>query len=116
MNNTKLNFILILLLFICTSCTRIYLGKKDYPDFNPELQSDQLGEEVLPYEDGLRTTGQDKEYEWWCFDAKLDDGSIAVVYFWKIKAIKDIYYIGVNYAKPHGNGYKKMKFFPALFY
>lgn len=111
MNNTKLNFILILLLFICTSCTRIYLGNKDYPDFNPELQSDQLGEEVLPYEDGLRTTGQDKEYEWWYFDAKLDDGSIAVVYFWKIKAIKDIYYIGVNYNKPDGTEYKKIKFF-----
>ena len=111
MNNTKLNFTLILLLFICTSCTRIYLGKKDYPDFNPELQADQLGEEVLLYEDGLRTTGQNKEYEWWYFDAKLDDGSIAVVYFWKIKAIKDIYYIGVNYNKPDGTAvsYKHLR-------
>ena len=48
---------------------------------------------------------------WWYFDAKLDDGSIAVVYFWKINAIKDFYYIGVNYNKPDGTEYKKIKFF-----
>ena len=111
MNSTKLNFILFILIFFLISCSRMYLGKKDYPDFNPELQSNQLGATVLPYEDGLRTTGKSKEYEWWYFDAKLDDGSIAVVYFWKINAIKDIYYIGVNYNKPDGTEYKKIKFF-----
>ena len=111
MNKNKLNLNLFILIFFLSSCSRIYLGKKDYPDFNPELQANQLGEIVLPYEDGLRTTGQPKEYEWWYFDTKLDDGSIAVVYFWKINAIKDIYYIGVNYNKPDGTEYKKIKFF-----
>ena len=100
--------LLVILIFFLSSCSRIYLGKKDYPDFNPELQANQLGEIVLPYEDGLRTTGQPKEYEWWYFDTKLDDGSIAVVYFWKINAVKDIYYIGVNYNKPDGTEYKKI--------
>ena len=111
MSTNKLNFFIIIMMFLLSSCSRIYFGSKDYPDFNPELQSDQLGKEVLPYEDGLRTSGEKKEYEWWYFDAKLDDGSIAVVYFWKINAIKDFYYIGVNYNKPDGTEYKKIKFF-----
>ena len=39
----------------------------------------------------MRTTGQKNEYEWWYFDSKLDDGSVVVVYFWTIKALKDIF-------------------------
>ena len=86
MKNLVLKIIIVILF---NGCSSVYLGLKDYPDFNPELQEDQLGDLILPYEDGLRTTNQNKEYEWWYFDAKLDDGSIAVVYFWKIKAFKD---------------------------
>jgi len=70
MNTNKLNFFIIIIIFLLSGCSRIYFGSKDYPDFNPELQSDQLGQEVLPYEDGLRTSGKKKEYEWWYFDTK----------------------------------------------
>mgnify|MGYP006146068599 CR=1 FL=1 len=108
MKNLVLKIIIVILF---NGCSSVYLGLKDYPDFNPELQEDQLGDLILPYEDGLRTTNQNKEYEWWYFDAKLDDGSIAVVYFWKIKALKDFYYIGVNYNKADGTEFKKIKFF-----
>ena len=111
MNKIKLNITFLFLIIILSSCSQIYLGSKDYPDFNPQLQSNQLGDNVLLYEDGLRTNHQNKEYEWWYFDTKLDDGSIAVVYFWKIKALKDFYYIGVNYNKPDGTEFKKIKFF-----
>ena len=93
------------------SCSSIYLGKKDLPNFNPELQDDKLGKNVLPYEDGLRTSNKNNEYEWWYFDTNLDDGSVVVAYFWKIKNLKDFYYIGVNYNKPDGTEYKKIKFF-----
>ena len=111
MSRLKVNIIIIIFIIFLTGCSRIYLGKGDYPDFDPKLQADQLGDTVHLYEDGLRTSGLNKEYEWWYFDAKLDDGSIAVVYFWKINTIKDIYYIGVNYNKPDGTEYKKIKFF-----
>lgn len=103
--------ILIISTLFLNGCSNLYLGSKDYTDFDPQLQANQLGNTILPYEDGLRTNSENKEYEWWYFDAKLDDGSIAVVYFWKIKAIKDFYYIGVNYNKPDGTEYKKIKFF-----
>ena len=111
MNRVRAKLIIFFYIVSLTGCARIYLGKSDYPDFNPKLQSDQLGDTVLLHEDGLRTSGLNKEYEWWYFDAKLDDGSIAVVYFWKINTIKDIYYIGVNYNKPDGTEYKKINFF-----
>jgi hypothetical protein len=36
---------------------------------------------VAPFEDGMRTTGEPGEYEWWYFDAHLDDGAKVVVNF-----------------------------------
>ena len=105
------NILLIISILFISGCSSIYLGLKDYANFNPEIQSNQLGETVELYEDGLRTNGEKNEYEWWYFDAKLNDGSVIVVYFWTIKALKDIFYIGVNYNKADGTEYKKIKFF-----
>jgi hypothetical protein len=36
---------------------------------------------VLPWEDGARTDGRAGTYEWWYFDARLDDGANLVVTF-----------------------------------
>jgi hypothetical protein len=36
---------------------------------------------VEPWEDGMRTSGAPGTYEWWYFDAKLEDGSALVVVF-----------------------------------
>ncbi len=44
---------------------------------------------VEPWEDGMRTTGGPGSYEWWYFDAHLDDGSSLVITFytkWLMKA------------------------------
>src|SRR6266536_1988941 len=44
----------------------------------------QLGIEphvIKPWEDGLRTDGATGTYEWWYFDAHLDDGAKLVVVF-----------------------------------
>src|SRR5262249_15303366 len=34
---------------------------------------------IQPWEDGLRTAAADGTFEWWYFDAHLDDGSTATV-------------------------------------
>jgi hypothetical protein len=36
---------------------------------------------IAPWEDGLRTDGAPGTYEWWYFDAHLDDGSTLVIVF-----------------------------------
>jgi predicted secreted hydrolase len=36
---------------------------------------------ILPWEDGARTDGSEGTYEWWYFDAHLDDGAKLVVAF-----------------------------------
>lgn len=36
---------------------------------------------IALWEDGIRTTGKKGEYEWWYFDAKLEDGSSLVIHF-----------------------------------
>jgi hypothetical protein len=36
---------------------------------------------IKPWEDGLRTDGGEGTYEWWYFDAHLDDGATLVVVF-----------------------------------
>jgi hypothetical protein len=37
---------------------------------------------VQPWEDGLRTDTGPGSYEWWYFDAHLDDGSSLVIMFY----------------------------------
>ena len=97
--------------FIISGCSALYLGSNKQSNFDPYIQKNSLGKEVLPWEDGMRTSGENGEYEWWYFDSKLDDGSVIVAYFWTLKAFKDIFYIGVNYNHPDGTSYQKIKFF-----
>ncbi|RXY96507.1 hydroxyneurosporene dehydrogenase [Malacoplasma penetrans] len=40
-----------------------------------------LTKTIQLWEDGLRTTGKRGEYEWWYYDAKMDDGSTLVITF-----------------------------------
>ena len=42
----------------------------------------KLSQEIVPWEDGHRTNGKFGEYEWWYFDAKLEDGSSLVIVFY----------------------------------
>ena len=96
---------------LISGCSSLYLGMKDYDNFDPKIQPDDLGSVVSIWEDGKRTNGKNGEYEWWYFDTKLDDGSVIVAYFWTLKAFREIFYIGVNYNHPDGTEYKKIKFF-----
>ena len=46
-------------------------------------------DEIEPWEDGLRTHGGRGTYEWWYFDAHLDDGSKLVIVFYT-KPLADV--------------------------
>jgi predicted secreted hydrolase len=48
------------------------------PEF---LRRDGLSETIAPWEDGLRADTGRGSFEWWYFDAHLDDGSTAVIVF-----------------------------------
>ena len=48
----------------------------DYKRFN--LKETNAPEK---WEDGMRSTGGKGTYEWWYFDAHLEDGSILVIVF-----------------------------------
>jgi len=101
---------LFLIILITTSCSRLYFGPNNPAKFSTS-QPDELGPIVSVWEDGMRTTGQRNEFEWWYFDGKLEDGSILVAYFWKVHFIADQYFIGFNYRDPQGNDFFKMKYF-----
>ena len=88
---------------------RLYTGSYAQTDFTLN-QPDELGTTVQKWEDGLRTSGENGELEWWYFDAKFNDGSLFVCYFYKIHPIKDIYFIGMNYNNPDGEELFLMKF------
>ena len=97
--------------FISLSCSRIYLGSYDQVIFDEINQPNILSDNIELWEDGLRTEGKRNQYEWWYMDAKLDDGSVIVAYFYKVHFIKDRYFIGFNYTSPEGKEFFKLKYF-----
>ena len=97
-------------LTILPSCTRLYFGPSNVQKFST-VQPDELGQVVSVWEDGLRTSGKKNEFEWWYFDAKLDNGAIIVAYFWKVHFLLDQYFIGFNYRDSDGKDFFKMKYF-----
>ena len=101
---------ILFLLFACSSCMRLYTGSYSQTDFTLD-QPNELGPIVQKWEDGLRTSGENGELEWWYFDAKFNDGSLFVCYFYKIHPIKNIYFIGMNYNNSQGEDLFLMKFF-----
>ena len=111
MNSKNKKMVLIILTsFFISSCARLYNGSFAQPDFQL-IQPDELGPSVKKWEDGVRTSGKHNEFEWWYFDAKLEDGSLFVCYFYKVHFIKDRFFIGMNYSsKDHGEIFK-LKYF-----
>ena len=59
--------------FLVMSCARLYNGSFNQPNF-PLTQPDELGPVVEKWEDGVRTSGNNNEFEWWYLDAKLEEG------------------------------------------
>ncbi len=98
-------------LSIFFSCSQLYYGPWDQPLFNENIQPNSLGKAVKLWEDGVRIPGDEFSVEWWYVDAKLDDNSIVVVYFYKVKNISNQYFIGFNYTSPEGKDIFKLKRF-----
>jgi hypothetical protein len=106
----NMNKLFYLFTFLFFSCTAIYTGSYNQPNLN-KIQPEELGAVVSKWEDGLRTKGNSNEFEWWYFDAKLDDGTIFVCYFYKVHFLNDKYFIGLNYNDDIGNNFFKLKYF-----
>ena len=103
---------IILFLFLALqSCSRLYLGSNNQEIFNESIQPNQLGETVQLWEDGARTDDSNNQFEWWYFDAELDDGSLVVAYFYKVHFLKDQFFIGFNYTSPEKKDFFKLKHF-----
>ena len=96
---------------ILHSCTRLYLGSDNQEIFNESIQPDELGDIVQSWEDGARTDDSKNQFEWWYFDAELDDGSLVVAYFYKVHFLKDQYFIGFNYTSPQKEDFFRLKYF-----
>ena len=103
--------IFLLLSLNLQSCSRLYLGSDNQEIFNEFSQPDQLGDAVQLWEDGARTDDANNQFEWWYFDAELDDGSMVVAYFYKVHFLKDQFFIGFNYTSPEKEDFFKLKYF-----
>ena len=96
---------------ILQSCSRIYLGSDNQEVFNESIQPDELGDIIQSWEDGARTDDSKNQFEWWYFDAELDDGSLVVAYFYKVHFLKDQFFIGFNYTSPQKEDFFRLKYF-----
>src|SRR5215204_7015942 len=89
-----------------TLSSRLGSTPEDYARFGIERGA------IKPREDGLRTDGGPGTYEWWYFDAHLDDGAKLVVVF-LTKNFTDISkplapMIRIDLDLPDGTSYKKI--------
>jgi hypothetical protein len=89
-----------------TSLSRLGMAAEDYQRIGIDP------DHVAPWEDGARTDGGPGAYEWWYFDAHLDDGAKLVVVFYT-KNFTDIAkplapMIRIDLDLPDGTRYNKV--------
>ena len=86
----------------------------DMTDYE-KLGIDPVG--VKPFEDGLRTDGSSGTWEWWYFDAHLDNGAkLVVVFYTKPNTMPHLPlspFIRIALELPDGRSVQKTKLFPA---
>ena len=105
------NLLLLIIFFFSASCTTIYYGGFEKSYFDELSQPNKLGNSVEQWEDGSRINDDNGLFEWWYFDAELDDGSVLVTYFYKVHFLKDQFFIGLNYTSPNGENTFEMTYF-----
>jgi hypothetical protein len=79
----------------------------DSPGF---LEHESLAVTPEPWEDGLRTDPTPDTFEWWYFEATLDDGSSAQLTFftkpWMVSPMPFDPYFGISITTPNGTTYQ----------
>ncbi len=99
------------LLFILISVNIFAQNKPAYVSGNYEKYGLKPGNIPEVWEDGIRTNGVKGTYEWWYFDAHLNDGTTVVIVFYTkpFTEIKKglIPFISINIDRPDGTSIKK---------
>ncbi len=93
------------------SCSPIYHGIPKNSLFDPTNQPNKLDSLVENWEDGARIDEDERGFEWWYFDSELDDGSIIVLYFFRVQFLGNRFFIGFNLTSTDGSDYFKIKYF-----
>ncbi len=109
MRKTTITTILILLSFLIFSQNKtayVAGSSEDYKKYG--LKPGNIPE---IWEDGIRTAGKKGTFEWWYFDAHLEDGTTIVIVFYTkpfTEIRKDLIpFISINIDKPDGTSIKK---------
>ena len=106
MKKTTITFILILISLLIFGQNKTAYVSDDYEKY--KLKPGNIPE---LWEDGIRTGGVKGTYEWWYFDAHLDDGTTIVIVFYTkpFTQIKKglIPFISINIDMPDGTSIKK---------
>lgn len=99
------------LVIFSVSCSPVYHGIPQNSLFDPSDQPNSLDSAVSSWEDGARIEKGERGFEWWYFDAELDDGSIIVLYFFRVQFLGNRFFVGFNLTSPDGGDYFKIKYF-----
>jgi hypothetical protein len=99
--------ILVCVLSVLLSCATQKEGHRVRATGDADYQRLGLSKtKIAIWEDGMRTSGDKGNYEWWYFDTKMKDGSTLVIVFYT-KNVLDINkpitpFVSVNMADPDG--------------
>ena len=99
------------LFILINNCQPLYYGVSlNKPDLNT-IPEENLPSKVQLWEDGTRIKGNRGEYEWWYLDAMSNDGTIIVIYFWRVHFTAANHFIGYSLTTPDGKSYFDIQYF-----
>lgn len=92
-------------------CGPLYYGiSLNRPDLNTTPEQN-LGKIIKPWEDSSRIEGKTGEFEWWYIDAVGEDGTIVVVYFYRVHVMGGKHFIGMSITPPGEESFFDIQYF-----